>query len=180
MAVNSFLTPDELAALGLNQYGQNVHISRKASFYSPENISLGDNVRIDDFCILSGRISIGNYVHISAYAAIYAREKVIIGNYCGLSPRATIFSAMDDFSGDYLIGPMVPEEKIKLITGPVILENYVQIGASALVFPGIKILEGSVVGALSLVNKNLQAWGIYAGIPAKKIRDRKMEILKHV
>ena len=63
---NSFYKKDELKKLGLKHYGNNVLISRKCSIYSPEKISIGNNVRIDDYCILSGNITIKNYVHISA------------------------------------------------------------------------------------------------------------------
>jgi len=46
------------------------------------------------------------------------------------------------------------------------------------IFPGVKILEGSVVGAMSLINKSLGPWGIYAGIPVKFINQRSRELLK--
>ena len=86
--MDSFYTPDELKKLGFKAFGQEVYISKKASFYSPEKITLGNHVRIDDFCILSGEISIGNYVHISAFNALYGKAGIKIGNFCGISPRA--------------------------------------------------------------------------------------------
>ena len=57
---------DEQGYLDWKAFGENVLISRKASLYSPQTISLGNKVRIDEFCILSGLIEIGNFVHISA------------------------------------------------------------------------------------------------------------------
>lgn len=180
MGINSFYSESELKQLGLKACGDNVLISRKASFYSPETISLGSNVRIDDFCILSGQIEIGNFVHISAYSAIYARELVKLMDYSGISPRVSIFSASDDFGGDFLIGPMAPEETTRFISGPVLLERFVQIGASSVILPNLTIKEGSVVGAMSLVNKDLEAWGIYAGIPVKRMKDRKKGLLRYV
>lgn len=71
--MNNFYSIKELKELGFKDIGDNVLISRKASIYSPENIKLGNHVRIDDFTILSGNIIIGNYVHISAYVALYGR-----------------------------------------------------------------------------------------------------------
>ena len=50
---NSFLNPDEIKQLNLASVGKNVQISRKASFYTPEVISIGDATRIDDFCIIT-------------------------------------------------------------------------------------------------------------------------------
>ncbi|EQD33256.1 galactoside O-acetyltransferase, partial [mine drainage metagenome] len=61
----SFLDAAELKALGLDSYGKNVLISRKCSIYGASRIELGDNVRIDDFCVLSagdGGIKIGSYI----------------------------------------------------------------------------------------------------------------------
>ena len=52
----SFLSESELKTIGFLKYGTNVLVSRKASIYNPEQIVLGDNIRIDDFCILSGNI----------------------------------------------------------------------------------------------------------------------------
>ena len=98
----SFYTEQELSQLGLKSYGENVRISRYAQIYSPEKISIGDNVRIDDFCILSGNIAIGSYIHIAAYCALYgADEGIVMEDYTGLSARATIYAAIDDFSGKY-------------------------------------------------------------------------------
>ena len=64
--MTSFYSEEELKSLGLKHYGKNVLISRKCSIYSAESISIGNHVRIDDFCILSGEITIGDYCHISA------------------------------------------------------------------------------------------------------------------
>jgi galactoside O-acetyltransferase len=177
---NSFLNPNELKRLGLKSYGTNVLISRKASFYSPECISLGDNVRIDDFCILSGNITIGSFVHVSAYCALYGRHGIIMENYSGISPRCTIFSATDDFSGNYLVGPMVDESKTNVSGGRVTIKKYAQVGAGCIIMPELTINEGVAVGAMSLVNKNLEAWNIYAGIPARIIRKREKKLLDRI
>lgn len=176
MINNSFYSDDELNLLGLKHYGKNVKISRKASIYSPQNIEIGDNVRIDDFCILSGFIKLMDYIHISAYSAMYGRFGIVMDSYTGLSPRCIIFSASDDFSGEYMIGPMLPAEYINVKGGKVHIKENVQIGANTIVLPGITIHEGTVVGAMSLVNANLESWGIYAGIPVRRIKDRKKRV----
>ena len=97
----SFYSKEELKKLGIKEIGENVFISKKASIYSPEKIKIGNNVRIDDFCILSGDIEIGDYVHIAAYVALYGKYGIKIGDFCGCSARCTIYSATDDFSGEY-------------------------------------------------------------------------------
>mgnify|MGYP004422306013 CR=1 FL=1 len=91
----SFYTESELATLGLHSYGKNVLISRFARLYAPETISIGDNVRIDDFCILSGNITLGSHIHIAAYCALYGAKGIVMEDYTGLSARATLYSAID-------------------------------------------------------------------------------------
>ena len=175
----SFYTPEELAQLGLKSYGENVHISRYAQIYSPEKISIGDNVRIDDFCILSGNIAIGSHIHIAAYCAMYGADYgIVMEDYTGLSARATIYAAMDDFSGEYLIGPIHDDKCTNVTGGKVCLRKYSQIGVGSVVFPNIQIGEGSVVGAMSLVKQDLDEWGIYAGTPICLLKERSKNLLR--
>lgn len=170
--MTSFYTEEELKDLGLKSFGSNVKISRFARFYGSEHISIGDNVRIDDFCVLSGHIAIGSHIHISAYCALYGSKGIVLEDYTGISPRSTLFSAMDDFSGDYLIGPIHPKSMLNVKGGPIIMRKYSQIGANCVVFPGLEIAEGAVVGAMSLVKETLQPWTINVGIPTRLIKER--------
>lgn len=77
--MNSFYSQEELKKIGFLSVGKNVLISKKASIYNPGVISVGNNVRIDDFCILSGKVTIGSYSHIAAYTALYGGEVGKIG-----------------------------------------------------------------------------------------------------
>lgn len=174
--MNSFYTDIELNELGFKRIGNNNFISRKASFYSIELISIGSNVRIDDFCIISGEITIGSYVHISAYSALYGSYGIVLEDYTGLSPRCTIFSATDDFSGEYLVGPMC--ENRNLDHGCVRLKKFSQVGAGSIIMPNITVEEGAVVGAMSFVKDNLEPWSIYTGIPARFLKARKENLKK--
>jgi galactoside O-acetyltransferase len=174
---NSFYGENELKTLGLKSYGKNVLISRKASIYSHELISIGNFVRIDDFCILSGNISLGSYIHISAYSALYGKYGIKMQDFSGLSPRCTVFSAGDDFSGEFLIGPMIDQKFTNVEGGEVNIGKYSQLGCNCVVLPGISISEGVAVGAMSLITKNLPPWKIYKGIPAQVIKDRSKNLL---
>ncbi len=176
----SFYTQEELDEIGFKSVGSNVKISRFAHIYSAEHIVIGNNVRIDDFCILSGKITIGSNIHISAYVALYGAEGIEIDDYSGISPMSVVYSAMDDFSGDYLIGPIHPEGATNVTGGLVKIERYVQIGSNTVVFPDLKIGEGVVVGACSLVRHSIEPWGIYCGIPVKRLKARKKDLLKFV
>ncbi len=174
---SSFFSDKELSKIGLLSYGINCLISKKASFYSPECISLGDNVRIDDFCILSGHINIGSWIHISAYSSLYAKFGIEISDFVTISSRVSIFSQSDDYSGLYMTNPIVPEEFTSIKGGKVVFERHSIVGAGSIVLPGITFHEGSCAGALSLVKQDLEEWKIYGGIPAKYIRDREKNIL---
>lgn len=173
----SFIDREDLESMGFKSIGKNVLISRFARFYNIEDIELGDNVRIDDFCLLSGKIKLGSYIHISAYSALYGRFGIEMDDYSGLSPRCTIFSATDDFSGDFLIGPMVDPKYTNVTGGPVCIGKYSQLGCGCIVLPNVIIAEGVAVGAMSLITHNLEAWKIYKGIPANYYKERSKKLL---
>jgi len=175
--MSSFLTDQEVKNKGFKRIGSNCKISRNAQFYGIEKIELGNNVRIDDFCILSGRIILGSFIHISAFSALYGLNGIYIEDFSGLSPRSIIFSASDDFSGDYLINPMVPKEYTNVWGGEVVLRKYVQLGANTIVMPDLEIGEGVVTGAFTFVNKSLDEWYVYTGIPAKATKQRNKSLL---
>jgi acetyltransferase-like isoleucine patch superfamily enzyme len=177
----AYYSDEELRELGFKSVGKNVRISRKCSIYSPENISVGNDVRIDDFCVLSGGqtgIDIGSYVHIAVFCAIYGNAGVTIKDFCGVSARSVLYSANDDYSGISLTGPTIPEKYLNVSKGRIILNKHVVIGTNSTIFPKVSVGEGSVVGAYSLVNKDLEPWGIYVGVPVKKLKDRKKDLLE--
>ena len=179
MIQTSFYSEEELLSMGFKFIGKGCMISRKASLYDVGRMTIGNNVRIDDFCILSGDIILGNNIHISAYVALYGAEGIELEDYTGISARSTIYSAMDDFSGEYLVGPIHPEEYTNVTGGKVTVKAFTQIGSHTLVFPNIIIGEGCVVGACSMVRKNLEPWGIYYGIPVHKAGERRNDLLKY-
>lgn len=170
----SFYTEEELSDLGLKSYGKNVRISRFARIYSPGNISIGDNVRIDDFCILSAgkSITIGNYVHIACYTSIIGSGEVIISDYCGISGRVSVYSSTDDYSGEYMTNPMVPDIYTNVTSKPIIFEKHVIVGAGTIILPGVTLHEGVAIGALSLVQHSCRANRIYSGNPIKPLCER--------
>jgi acetyltransferase-like isoleucine patch superfamily enzyme len=176
---NSFYSPDELNNFSFKTIGKNVLISRKASIYGPENIELGSNIRIDDFCILSGKLKISNYVHIAAYTSLCGgRKGIVLHDFVNLSRKIEIFAVADDFSGDSMTNPTIPDDYKNLIEAEVILKKHVLVGAGCVILPGVILEEGSVVGALSLVKHSTTSWSINAGVPAKKIKERKKDLLK--
>ena len=178
--MNSFYSEDELRELGLKKYGTNVKISRNASLYGRENIEIGNDVRVDDFCILSGRICLGNNIHIAAYAALYGGEEgIFISDFVNISSRVCIYSVSDDYSGESMTNPTVPEKYKHVISAPVQIEKHVIIGSTSVILPGVKLAEGSAFGAFSFVNKSVEPWGIYAGIPCKRLKERSRHLIEY-
>ena len=98
-------------------------------------------------------------------------------NYCGLSSRTVIYAESDDYSGIAMTNPTIPAEYRHVTGGKVILQKHVIIGTGSTVMPNITIGVGSSVGSMSLVNKSLEPWGVYAGIPCRKIKERSKELL---
>lgn len=177
--MNSFYSQKELEKFGFLELGQNVLISKKASIYGASQIKIGNHVRIDDFCILSGKIELGNYIHISANVSIFAGDYgVVLEDFSGVSSRSAIYAVTDDYSGEYMTNPMVSSQYRNVFGEKVVLRRHVLIGTGCTILPGVTIGEGSSVGAMSLVNKSLEEWSIYIGIPAKKMKDRSKRVLE--
>jgi acetyltransferase-like isoleucine patch superfamily enzyme len=175
--MTSFYSDEELTSLGLKNFGRNVLISRKCSIYGASKIRLGSNVRIDDFCILSGQISLGSHIHIGSYCGLFGSKGIVMGDFSGLSARVTIYSESDDYLGAGLTSPVIPIRFRVVKSSSVNIGKHALIGCGALILPGGKLSEGSVLGAMSLLNTTAEPWYIYAGVPAKKIKLRKKEII---
>ncbi|WP_461602297.1 acyltransferase [Aeromonas rivipollensis] len=177
----TFLTKQQLNKIGFAALGSNVLISDKASIYGASDIRIGDNVRIDDFCVLSaglGGIEIGNYVHIAVYSALIGAGKITISDFSNISSKVAIYSSNDDYSGEYMTNPMVPKEYTNVTHADVNIGKHVIIGSGSVVLPGVTLYEGVAIGALSLVTKDCDAFSIYIGTPAKKLKNRKINLLE--
>lgn len=178
----SFLDDEELQKLGLKTFGTNVLISRNALINNPSNISIGNNVRIDAFCILSAGnepFILEDYIHISAGTMIYGQYGFHMKPFTNVSVGCKIFTQSDSFSGDFMIGPTVPIKYRGVYGAPLVLEKHSVIGAGSIILPGSIIQEGVAIGANSLVKGECRAWSIYAGSPVKFIKERSKRVLEY-
>lgn len=176
-----FYTQEQLHQFNFKSFGKNVLISDKACIYNSQNIEIGNNVRIDDFCILSpgGLLKFGNYIHISCYASIIGKGDVIFEDYTGISGRVSVYSSNDDYSGRAMTNPTIPIECRRVTNGDVIFKKHTIVGAGSIILPQVTLGEGACVHALSLVFKDCDAYGVYSGNPAVKIRERRRDLLKY-
>jgi dTDP-4-amino-4,6-dideoxy-D-glucose acyltransferase len=179
--MTSFYTEEELKAIGFKSVGHNVLISRKTSLYGVSRISIANNVRIDDYCVLSagkGGIEIGNYVHLAVYVSLQGDGKITLEDFVGLSSRTAVYTSNDDYFGSYLTNPTVPTEFTNVTSAPVVLHKHVLVGSGSVILPGVTLRTGCAVGALSLVNRDCKEFMIYSGNPAKAILIRNRNLLE--
>lgn len=175
---SNFYTDEELSVAGFKSIGSNVKISRLASIYKQENMVLGDNIRIEDYCILNGKITIGSDVTICAFCLLDGYAGITIENDVTLAAKVSIHSGSDDYSGKSLFGTYVPSKFRKYhISSPVVIKSHTLIGDSSIIMPGIVIGEGTAIGANSFLRDCTEPWGIYAGNPARRIKDRSTDLL---
>ena len=177
--INSYYSRDELKELGLKSFGKNILISRNAKIYDPEKLSLKNNVRIDDFCILTGNINLGNYIHISPFCLLSGRYNISMKDFSGLSSRVSVYTANEDYvKGSSLTNPTIPIKMRKIESGPVLIEEHAVIGANSVILPNTSLEKGSILGAHSLAKGRYEKWKIYAGVPAKFIKNRPSKIIE--
>lgn len=161
----------------LKACGKNVIIGKTVRIRYPELVEIGDNVIIDDFTYISTRIKLHTNVHISAGCKIIGGKDAYVemNEFSTLAPNVVLSAGSDDYSSG-IATPMVGiEYKANVQIGKIILNRHCIVGAGSVVLPNVIFEEGACLGALSLANKNLEEYFLYAGIPAKKIKKRNKE-----
>lgn len=117
-----------------------------------ERTKIGDNVRIGTLSDIQEDCSIGNYV--SLHSNVFVGEKSVIKDYVWIFPHVILTN-----------DPTPPSQTIIGVA----IESYAAIAAGSIVLPGINIGEDSLVGAGSIVNKNVEKETVVVGNPAKKL-----------
>lgn len=175
----AYLTQEQLKALGFKRLGKNVKISEKASVYNADQMEIGDHSRVDDFCVLSGKLILGRHVHLAPFCLIAGGEKgITFEDYSGMSYGCKVFTQSDDYTGGTMTNPTIPSEYKNEKKAAVRIGRHGGCGTGSVVFPGVTMGEGSTAGAMTLVNKSTEPWGVYFGIPARKFTERKKTVLE--
>lgn len=181
MKNNSWYSLQELLDLGikLDENPQNVCVSKDVRFHGIKNIQIGNNVRIDDFCVFTGNIKIGNFIHIGTSCVFIGAKSIELCDFCNISHKVSVFSVSDDFSGEWLIGSMIVDDFRNVIANEIIFKKHSVCGANSVVLPNSGGLEeGTALGAMSLLNKKTMPWTIYAGSPARKLKNRSKKVIE--
>lgn len=166
---NIFFDPKNLKSCG-----KNVIIGKTVRIRYPELVEIGDNVIIDDFTYISTQLKIHNNVHISSGCKIIGGKESIVemGEFSTLAPNVVLSAGSDDYIGG-IATPMVSMElKGDAVIGKIILKKHCIVGAGSVVLPNVTFNDGACIGALSLANRDLEAWRLYVGVPVREIKKR--------
>ena len=127
-----------------------VRIYRSVKIYAPWNLEIiGEH----------GPVCIGPRVEI------YNKDKVVFGNDIVVSQDSYICAATHD----------VTSPSMNLVTKPIVINDQVWIAAKATILPGVTVGEGVIVGACSVVSKDVPPWSIVVGNPAEVVKKRELK-----
>jgi len=166
----------------LKKCGSNVIIGKTVRIRYPEVVEIGDNVIIDDFTYISTALKLSDNVHIAAGCKIIGGRgaTVEMHEFSTLAPGVVLAAGSDDYTAG-IATPMVPlEYKGDVEIGNIVIGKHSIVGANSVVLPNVTFEEGASLGALSLAKANLEAWSLYAGVPAKKIKNRDEKTIKNL
>lgn len=157
-------------------YGEHVRIFEYCTILKPEMISLGDGVRIDACCRLEGGqgLTIGKNVHIGSGSKFnIGGGELVVGDHSGTSVDVVIATGNPDLSYKLISAAEAPED-CHVIRQKTVIGKYVVIFAKACIRPGVTIGDGAIIGMGAVVIKDVPAWEVWAGNPAKKIGVREV------
>jgi acetyltransferase-like isoleucine patch superfamily enzyme len=177
---------EEISQYDLRRFasvGENVHVSRNVEIRRPNSVSIGSNVAIDSGFYLTTAAELGSYIHIGPYVTCIGGADALLRmeNFTTIASGSRLIVKGDQHLGHGLVGPpgLIPQEFSDLkIGGQITMEKFSSVGTNAVIFPGVTISEGSVIGAGSIVTKDTEPWTIYLGGPARAIKKRDCEIMK--
>ncbi len=158
----------------LKNVGKRVIIGKTARIRYPELVELGDDVIVDDFCYISTALTVESRVHIASGCKLIGGRKsaVVMRSFSTLAPGVVLAAGSDDYDAG-IAGPFVPlDYKGSAEIGTIEVGRHCIVGANSVVLPNVSLGDGAALGALSLANRSLEEWSLYAGVPAKRLRAR--------
>ena len=170
----------DLIGMGFQSLGSNCLIDTRAAIYGADTISLGNNVRVDAFSIISsqgGRVQIENNIHLAHGVLIYGRGGVLLSSGSGLAAGVKLISASDDYSGGFFTNPTMPEEFRAVKSAPVALMEHAVVGMNSVILPGTTLGFGAAAGALTLVSGTVKDCQVVLGNPMRVVGERNRETL---
>jgi acetyltransferase-like isoleucine patch superfamily enzyme len=160
------------------EVGENILISTRAVFYEPEKMRFGDNARVDDFCLLSGTVTLGRNVHLTAFTHVAGGAPgVTFGDFSTCAYGCHILTQSDDYSGATMTNSTVPRRFKNETFSAVRIGRHAILGTGTIVLPGCDIGDGVSTGAGTVVTRPLAEWTVYVGQPARAVGPRSRQLL---
>lgn len=158
----------------LKSCGEDVVISPQVEIKRPHLVAVGDHICIDSGFYLTAGAELGDYVHIGPYVCVIGGEHGLLkmGNFTNIAAGGRVVCGSDEFRGAGFSFPGLTKYRDRLIIEPVVIGDFVGIGASVTILPGVELAEGCVVGAGAVVTRSTEPWTIYAGVPAQPVGKR--------
>lgn len=160
------------------RFGNGVTVGTGVGVKHPETFEVGDGVFIGSQSYLQGRFDgrfvIGSHVWIGPQSYFDARD-LVLGDYVGWGPGAKILGS--SHTGLPLEEPIIQTD---LDIRPVRVEEWADIGTGAVLLPGVTVGKGAIVGAGAVVTKDVPAFAIVAGVPARFVRWRHGDPNQHL
>lgn len=152
------------------QYGKRIRVWGNLVVENKGKMMIGDRVRIvstpartELIANPGGTLEIGNSVFINYGCSFAANQKIVIGSHCSIGPHTIIM--------DNNYHRLEPERRNEMPeSAPVVLEENVWLGARVIILPGVRIGTGSVIGAGSVVTRDIPPRVVAAGLPARVIK----------
>lgn len=155
--------------------GEDVIFEKGVLVFHPENISIGNNVYIGHNTILKGyyknEMVIGDHTWIGQGCFLHSGGGIEMGKAVGIGPMVKIITSVhreDEPSKTLIFSDFE--------FGKVAIDDGCDIGVGAIILPGVKIGKGSIIGAGSVVNKDVEPYSVVAGVPAKVLRNKKRNL----
>jgi galactoside O-acetyltransferase len=158
----------------LKTCGEGVRLYPLAKLCKPEVIELGNFCRIRDFVFIWGGLSvtIGSFTDIQPHVIIWGGGETKIGDYVSVGVGTVLLSAGYDHKAGLRMVDGLPDDETKTLFGKLTIQNDAYIGAHCTIMPNVVIGEGAIIGANSLVLRDIEPWSINIGSPCKKIAER--------
>ena len=148
----------------------NYSIKLRNLFYKYLFKSSGNNFNILDSVVINfpENISIGNKVSIHQFCYFDSQDEIIVGSNVSIGNSVKFITSSHKFLDK---NDLIKNQGVT--TKPIIIEENVWIGCGVTILQGVKISKNSIIGANSLVNKDIPQDSIAAGVPCKVIKERK-------
>lgn len=159
--------------------GIDVLIHNSVVIKNPKLVTIRNHVAIDQGTIITTKCSIDNYIHIAPYCCFIGgkNSEVILNDFTFVAAGTKLVAGSEKYLGEGLIGPTIPEKYRAIDYGKIVFEVYSGCGVNSVILPNVKLAEGSILGANSLLTHDTEPWTVYAGSPAKPIKKRNKDVI---